>query len=102
MENTATIVIGGFLALVSLLYMLMRHGKPKNFPPGPPAIPFLGSIPFIPTDISQEKAPFDDYLKKNWGDIAGLYIGSTPLVFISDPDTVRRVFKMDELSRRPA
>ena len=74
--------------------------KPKRFPPGPPALPLIGSAPFIGKSTLKGKR-LQDYLAEKYGDIVGIYGGRDPMVFLSNAETVRTLFKSDQVTLRP-
>lgn len=95
---TLTLALG---AIILLLFFIKKSRKVKNFPPGPPCVPFLDSMPFIPMKVWwSAEVPLSDYMNDNYGDVAGLG-GNFPVIFISDADILRKVFKMEEFSARP-
>ena len=95
---TITLALG---AVFFILFYAKKCQKAKNFPPGPPCLPFVDSMPFIPMKVWwTAETPLSDYLNDNYGDVAGLH-GNFPVIFISDADILKRVFKMEEFSARP-
>ena len=71
------------ILLVTWFYLNTR--KPKNFPPGPPRLPMIGSLPFI-----AGSGPRPSFLHgiikqvKSHGPIFGFYFGGMPAVVIAD------------------
>jgi len=94
--------VGLALILVALLILFKKLQKPHKFPPGPPALPLIGSIPFIPKDVlTGKKGNVPDYLADKYGDVVGFYNGHVRVVFISDIDILRKAFKTDHIADRP-
>ena len=90
------------LLVILVFVVVKRLRKPYGFPPGPPALPLVGSAPFLPADVINGTGPrLDDYLADKYGDIVGFYGGRRPMVFVSDVEIVKRLFKMEEVSERP-
>ena len=48
----------------------------------------------------KEKSQWPDLVSDRYGDLAGYYLGPVPLVVVSNPDTLKKVFKMDEAAGR--
>ena len=75
------------LILVSLLAFLLYLStrKPKNFPPGPPRLPMVGSLPFMAGSGPSPSLLHGiiEQVKKH-GPIFGFYFGKTPNVVIAD------------------
>nr|XP_027214269.1 cytochrome P450 2B10-like [Penaeus vannamei] len=59
------------LALVILLLIFSSGGRPKNFPPGLPILPVLGSLPFTKGTVSKGLIRS---LRKKYGDVASFSI----------------------------
>ena len=74
-----TIILVILLFGVIFYYWKTRTSKPPKFPPGPPRYPIIGSTPYITPPGSKEPNPFwgIQKLKKEYGEIFGLYLGST-------------------------
>ncbi|XP_066996047.2 methyl farnesoate epoxidase [Anabrus simplex] len=83
-------------AVLYFLYTWMTM-KPKNFPPGPPYLPIVGSTPFIAR--KHFHLTMDD-LGKKYGPVVGLF---TPdrTISVSDPSTVLEVLRREEFQGRP-
>jgi hypothetical protein len=63
-------------------WFLSKFQKHTKFPPGPPKLPILGSLPFLGT-----KGSFLHTMKslsEKYGPVVGIYLGSKPVVIISD------------------
>ncbi|XP_053174988.1 cytochrome P450 2F2-like [Scomber japonicus] len=74
--------------------------RPKNFPPGPTVLPFLGNV----LSLSLEN-PLNDFerLRKTYGNVYSLYIGSKPAVIINGLKVMKEamVTKATEFAGRP-
>ena len=78
-NSSMTIILVLFLFGVIYYFWKTRTSKPPNFPPGPPRYPIIGSAPYITPPNSNEPNPFwgIQKLKKEYGEIFGMYLGST-------------------------
>jgi len=72
--------------------------RPRNFPPGPPCIAFLGSLPYL--DVRNLSKSFIK-LKEKHGDIFSVFIGRTPVVVLNSFKVIKEVFDRPEFSGRP-
>ena len=72
LSSAVTFGITLFLLLATYVYFSTR--RPKNFPPGPPAFPIIGSLPYISTDPNQYINDFRKMHEK-YGNIIGLKMG---------------------------
>ena len=55
------------LAIVTIIFVFLfaKYGiKPAKFPPGPARIPFIGSLPFLPSEVKNGKKKFQTYLQE--------------------------------------
>ncbi|KAJ9577819.1 hypothetical protein L9F63_005610 [Diploptera punctata] len=89
-----------FLAVVAiiLLYRLLIF-RPKNFPPGPPCLPIVGSIPFIPS--KNVHFVMQGEWKKKYGNIVGLMFGQRPAIAVSGAEEVLECLRREEFQGRP-
>uniref|UniRef100_A0A3Q3XC21 Uncharacterized protein n=1 Tax=Mola mola TaxID=94237 RepID=A0A3Q3XC21_MOLML len=83
-----------------ILILLLKSRRPKNFPPGPPVMPILGNI----LDLSLEN-PLKDFerLRKAYGNVYSIYIGSRPAVVINGTKAIKEAFvtKGSDFAGRP-
>ncbi|XP_054865442.1 cytochrome P450 2F2-like isoform X1 [Amphiprion ocellaris] len=95
-----------FLSLVLLglcicfIILQLRPKRPKNFPPGPPALPILGNI----LNVNPQNPLEDlDKLRKSYGDVYSLFLGSRPNVVINGVKAMKEamVIKAAEFAGRP-
>ena len=95
---------GAFVCLLFFTIFLWRkYKKPSGFPPGPPSLPLVGSLPFLPLSVLKREYRLYDYLQKDFGDISGCMYGKRPIIAVSDPNVLRKLFKLDECAgRKPA
>ncbi|XP_072294782.1 cytochrome P450 2J2-like [Eucyclogobius newberryi] len=82
---------------ILILVDLVKNGRAQNFPPGPPAVPFLGNI-FTSLDIKSI-----DKLTEDYGPVFSLRRGSDKIVFVSGYKMVREalVSQLDSFTERP-
>ena len=70
-----------FFAL--LIYLVAKSfRKPERFPPGPPKLPIVGSMPYLSKTgslLHVIKEAVEQY-----GPIVGIYLGSKPTIFVAD------------------
>ncbi|XP_051807627.1 cytochrome P450 2F2-like isoform X1 [Acanthochromis polyacanthus] len=95
-----------FLSLVLLglcicvIILQLRPTRPKNFPPGPPALPILGNILHL-----NLQNPLEDFekLRKSYGDVYSLFLGPKPFVVINGVKAMKEamVIKAAEFAGRP-
>ncbi|OQV16083.1 putative Cytochrome P450 18a1 [Hypsibius exemplaris] len=79
-----------------LTYQWLKSQRPRNFPPGPPAIPLLGNL----LSLGSKPAVKLMEWRQKYGDIFGMYNGRQPMVVISDFHTLRKIFGEDSASGR--
>ncbi|KAM6937859.1 cytochrome P450 2F2-like [Xenentodon cancila] len=93
-----SIVLLWFCLLFIILQL--KSWRPKNFPPGPPALPVLGNL----LNLSQ-RDPLKELerLKKHYGDVYSLYLGTKPAVVINGLKAVKEaiVIKATDFAGRP-
>ena len=82
------------ITLIVLLIIKFSR-KPPGFPPGPPRIPVIGNMPQKKGIALQQN--ISDMVEK-YGDTIGAYAGNTPLIWLHDPKTIRKLFNMEQFS----
>ncbi|XP_049963436.1 methyl farnesoate epoxidase-like isoform X2 [Schistocerca serialis cubense] len=90
------------LALFSLALWLLLSWvkmKPKNFPPGPPCLPVLGSV----LSLAGAKPHLRlEAWREQYGPVVGLVLpGSVPAVAVCGADAVFETLRRDEFQGRP-
>ncbi|KAB2573838.1 Cytochrome P450 monooxygenase patH [Lasiodiplodia theobromae] len=79
--------------LVLVIYLLGRYyvaaQRPKNFPPGPPTLPFIGNLHQIPA--SRAYLRWEEW-KKEYGSIIGLKLGSQNAIVLNSYKAVAELF----------
>ncbi|XP_038562719.1 cytochrome P450 2F2-like [Micropterus salmoides] len=85
---------------VVFIILQLKSRRPKNFPPGPTALPILGNI----LHLNLEN-PLKDFerLRKSYGDVYSLFIGSKPAVIINGVKAMKEalVTKATDFAGRP-
>ncbi|XP_074488113.1 cytochrome P450 2B4-like [Sebastes fasciatus] len=76
------------LLCIIFIIQLLKSRRPKNFPPGPPVLPILGNILHLSLDN-----PLKDFerLRKSYGNVYSLYLGSKPTVVINGMKAMKEV-----------
>ena len=64
---------------------------------GPAKIPLFGSLPFLPKKVKSGEIRMSTYMKEKYGPIAGMYAGTKPLIFITDFNLVKELYKVKEM-----
>lgn len=75
--------------------------KPSWINSGPGRLPLLGSMPLLPKEVRAGKIRMSTYLKEKYGNIVGMYAATRPMIFISDYNYVKDLYKLDVASDRP-
>lgn len=86
------------LCVTVLLYSRWKHSLFRKYGiPGPPATPLFGiSLRYN----RQGLALTDQDLVKQYGDVVGVYMGHSPLLLVSNPETIKEIMVKD-FSRTP-
>ncbi|XP_029952743.1 cytochrome P450 2J6-like isoform X2 [Salarias fasciatus] len=88
------------LTLICLYFLVLKTQRPRNFPPGPFALPILGNL----LNLSLEN-PLNDFerLRRTYGNVYTLFIGRNPAVVINGLKVMKEamVTKGVEFSGRP-
>lgn len=93
-----------FLPLVTALfaifvvYCIKASLRARDFPPGPPCLAFLGSLPYL--DVRNLSKSFNKLTEK-YGDIFSVFIGGTPVVVLNSYEVIKEAFGRPEFSGRP-
>ena len=85
------------LACVILIVIKLITRRPARFPPGPLALPIMGSHPFLPGEGAEK------YVSEkitSYGPVTGLYSGTYPLIVINDWKMAKSLFAREEFSGR--
>ncbi|XP_050458694.1 methyl farnesoate epoxidase-like isoform X1 [Cataglyphis hispanica] len=93
-----------FLILVIFVcFYYLCDGKPRNYPPGPPWLPFLGCyLTFMRLRSKYEYSHIAlQELTRTYGPILGLKLGNQKVVVISTYDLVKKALRCDEFNSRP-
>ncbi|XP_028666621.1 cytochrome P450 2J4-like [Erpetoichthys calabaricus] len=90
-----------FAFIFLLLSDYIKHRAPKNFPPSPLGLPFLGNVFSLD---SKQTYVYIGKLAEQYGDVFSLRLGGETTVFVSGYKTVKDllVTQTDALTSRPA
>ena len=88
------------LLAVLVFFWLFINGRPQNLPPGPWAPPIIGHLAKMKGD---SLIGVFDKMRKKYGDIFTLYMGSKPLVVVNNFKLYKEMFvtKQDSTYYRP-
>ena len=84
--------------LAQIKFFFQASIRPRNFPPGPPCLAFLGSLPYL--DVRNLSKSFIKLTEKH-GDIYSVFIGTTPVVVLNSWEVIKDAFQRPEFSGRP-
>jgi len=70
-----------FATLICYLFFKSTR-KPEKFPPGPPKLPLVGSVPFV--GVKGSFLHTMKYVVEKYGPVSGIFMGSKPALIISD------------------
>ena len=87
-------------ALLLLVYIRNRLTYYNNLPPGPPAVPILGSFPFLKGNGAADKLTHVS-LERYGRDFVTLWLGSNLTIMIQDISITKDLFSKDAFSSRP-
>ncbi|XP_029952819.1 cytochrome P450 2F2-like [Salarias fasciatus] len=88
------------LLLVCLYFLIIKTRRPRNFPPGPFALPILGNLLQLSLE---DPVKYVEKLRRTYGNVYSLFIGSNPAVVISGLKVMKEamVTKGVEFAGRP-
>lgn len=94
-----------FILLLQLLLPFSPHQR-KLLPPGPPGLPIIGSIPFLPKTFRINGRGLHTpklfyYLAQKYGAVCHIWLGPVPTILISDANILKEAFKHPNLTARP-
>ncbi|XP_043921839.1 cytochrome P450 2C20-like [Protopterus annectens] len=72
--------------LVIMVLLLLKWRRPRNFPPGPRALPILGNL--LQLDYRNPMADLEK-MAKQYGNVYSIYLGSSPVVILHGYKTVK-------------
>ena len=77
-------------AVVSVVKFSLQSLPPKNYPPGPSCLPFIGNVHHFASDKLHYK--FTEW-RKTYGDIVGLKAGPANLVILNSAEVTRELLE---------
>ena len=92
-----------WLALFLLLFVFLHlriMKRSKSLPPGPPALPILGSVPFLNTKNGHVQGLVDKTLYHFHPKLCTVWIGFIPTIIIQDYQLAKDICSRDEFSGR--
>ena len=99
-----TLIFGALFVVLFSVWWYINTLVPKNFPPGPPRYPIIGSYHYM---IQKSKTSIDKTLihgifknVEKYGKFFGFFVGRQPYVVIADYDIMKDVLKLDEVAGR--
>ncbi|XP_059488655.1 probable cytochrome P450 305a1 [Neocloeon triangulifer] len=92
------------VCIALLLLILYAPLKPKNFPPGPPWLPFVGCAPQLKSLTKKLGFQHNVFLwlsERFKSPVVGLRLGSQSVVAVSGYHAVKQIFTREEFEGRP-
>ena len=99
-RDVTTIVV--FIVILLLLKHLSTYNRKTGlFPPGPPAWPIFGALPYLFT--IEPHLRFSEWAEK-YGDVVHFKLGSKDVILLNSIETVREAFLKcgDTIAERPS
>ena len=86
------------LVLILLFkWLISLFRKPPRFPPGPPTLPLIGSLPFLPGTGTEK---FVSEHVASYGPVTGMVAGSYYVAMVNDWKLAKSLFTKEEFSGR--
>ncbi|XP_037529411.1 cytochrome P450 2J6-like [Rhipicephalus sanguineus] len=92
-----SLIAGLAAVLMQDAWQVLKRVLRRDLPPGPRGFPLLGYLPFMFKAGHLEV----DSLRKKYGNIFGLHLGSRYVVFLCDRDSMAEAFSHNALLLRP-
>ncbi|XP_069129127.1 cytochrome P450 2B2-like [Argopecten irradians] len=88
------------LCIVAVLFLMKLFHIPNNCPPGPPGYPVVGNFPLF---LSSDRSKLFNQLRRKYGDVFSLQLGSRRMVVINGYEALKEAFvkQADVFSERP-
>ncbi|KAK2755050.1 hypothetical protein FQN54_006578 [Arachnomyces sp. PD_36] len=94
MNSSPTLPAIGVILVTIVVFTLARYAlastRPKNYPPGPPTVPFLGNLHLLPSTKSFKQ--FHEW-SRDYGPILGLKFGPTNVVVLNNYRDVQELME---------
>jgi len=91
-----TVVVA--LLAILIVFCIKASIRPSNFPPGPPCIAWLGSLPWL--DVRNLSRSFLN-LSQKYGEIFSIFVGTKPVVVLNSWELVSEAMRRPEFAGRP-
>ncbi|PGG99791.1 hypothetical protein AJ79_08413 [Helicocarpus griseus UAMH5409] len=88
--TSAVLALIAAIAAVSILPLAFASSRPKNYPPGPRTVPFLGNLNLIPP--TKSFVTFTEW-KQKYGPIIGLKFGPANFVVLNNYKDVQELLE---------
>ena len=95
---TVTEILITLLLVVLVKFILTLFSKPHNFPPGPPHLPIIGSLPFLQGEGLEK---YVGQAVAAYGPVTGLFAGAYPMLMVNDWKLAKSLFNQEEFCGRP-
>ena len=88
------------LAITIGLYYLKKYYEFKHFPPGPPSLPIIGCVPFLPFKEGARNLMASVNWIPKYGDLIGLRFETQKMVFVQTFDKAKEMAFNDKFAGR--
>jgi len=86
------------LLVILVVFCIKASIRPKNFPPGPPCLGWIGSLPYL--DVRNLTSSFLN-LSQRYGTIFSIFVGTKPVVVLNSWVLISEAMKRPEFAGRP-